>query len=279
MFKKLAIALAFSPRYEAILCEAKRFQQLFQSRLVIIHVGNKTTDKESLLNNKLNELDFDLEKVKIVWQEGEPAKKILKICDKEKVDLLIAGAMKRENIFRYYIGSVARTILRKAQCSVLVLIDPSKDPQPFKKIVINGSETETLFHSLSKGVSLGRIEHAAQIHVLREVRMLGLAMSVAGEEGNENEYGKIKRKVVAEEVEDINTMLKKLDTGDVSVNVKVISGKPEYEIAKFTRKVKSDLLILSAPEHKLNLIDRIFPHDMEYLLADLPSNLLVVHPA
>jgi nucleotide-binding universal stress UspA family protein len=277
MFNKLAIALAFSPRYEAILSESRRFQELFKAQLVIIHVGNKTDEKEILLDQKLEEIGFDKKKVKIVWTKGDPARKILEVCAKEKVDLLIAGAMKRENIFRYYIGSVARTILRKAQCSVLVLIQPDMSPQPFRKIVINGCENEFLFAALSKGVALGKIEQVAQIHVLREVRMLGLAMAVAGEEGNENDYSMARRKIVEEELENINILLKKLDTGDVNVNVKIISGKPEYEIAKFSRRVKADLLVLGAPEHKLNLIDRIFPHDMEYLLADLPSNLLVVH--
>ena len=279
MFNKLAVALAFSPRYEAILSETRRFQELFKAELVIVHVGNKTPDKEQLLDSKLDEIGFDRQHVKVVWKKGDPAKKILSVCQKENVDLLIAGAMKRENIFRYYIGSVARTILRKAQCSVLVLISPKKDPQPFEKIVINGCEHESLYAALSKGVTLGKIEHAAQIHVLREVRMLGLAMAVAGEECNENEYGKTRRKVVKEELDNINKLLGNLDTKDLSINVKVISGKPEYEISKFSKKVKSDLLVLSAPDHKLNLIDRIFPHDMEYLLADLPSNLLVVHPS
>ncbi|MDF9795490.1 nucleotide-binding universal stress UspA family protein [Catalinimonas alkaloidigena] len=276
MFKKLAIALAFSPRYEAILHESRRFQELFNAYLVIIHVGNKTDDKEQLLQEKLDEIGFEKDKVKVVWQKGEPAKQILKVCHKEKVDLLVAGAMKKENIFRYYIGSVARTILRKAECSVLVLIHPSHKPQPFRKIVINGGEKQSLFATLSKGVALGKMEHALQIHILREVRMLGLAMAVAGEEGNENQYGLAKRKIVEEEIQNVNKLLKKLDTGEINVHVKVFAGKPEFEIAKFSRKVKSDLLILSAPRHKLNLIDRIFPHDMEYLLADLPSNLLVV---
>jgi nucleotide-binding universal stress UspA family protein len=279
MFKKLAVALAFSPRFEAILSETRRFQETFKAELVIIHVGTKTSKKETTLQQKLIDTGFDMQRVKVVWQKGEPAKKILSVCEKEQVDLLIAGAMKRENIFRYYIGSVARTILRKAQCSVLVLINPDHTPEPFRKIVINGCENESLYAALSKGVSLGKIEHAAQIHVLREVRMLGLAMAVAGEESNEDEYGKIRRKVVSEELDNINQLLSKLDTRDLSINVKVISGKPEYEIAKFTRRVNSDLLVLSAPDHKLNLIDRIFPHDMEYLLADLPSNLLVVHPS
>jgi len=279
MFKKLAIGLAFSPRFEALLAESLRFQELFKAQLVIIHVGNKTSDKEELLSRKLQELGFDQRQVKVSWQKGEPAKKILEVCQHEQVDLLIAGAMKRENIFRYYMGSVARTLLRKAQCSVLVLINPSLHPRPFQKIVINGCENEFLFSALSKGVSLGKIEQAAQVHVLRKVRMLGLAMSVVGQEGTEGEYVLARRKIVEEELEKINKLLNQLDTGNIHVNVKVISGKPEFEIAKFSRRVKADLLVLSAPDHKLNLIDRIFPHDMEYLLADLPSNLLVVHQA
>ncbi len=83
--------------------------------------------------------------------------------------------------------------------------------------------------------------------------------------------------MVEEEIEKVNNILKKIDTRGLKINVKTISGKPEFEVAKFSRKVKADLLILGAPDHKLSLIDRIFPHDMEYLLADLPSNLLVIH--
>ncbi|MFP4090715.1 MAG: universal stress protein [Cyclobacteriaceae bacterium] len=277
MFNKIAIALAFSPRYEAILCEAKRFQEIFNSELLIIHVGESDASKNRLLSKKMDLLGFDQEHTKVIWEKGDPARKILEICQLEAVDLLIAGAMKRENIFRYYIGSVARTILRKAGCSVMVLINPTVKPRPFQNIVINGCENEHLFASISQGIRLGKVEKAAHIHILRDIRMMGLAMAVAGEEGNEHKYAETRRRMVADEINKIEQMLYRLDTGNLKVNVKVISGKPEFEIAKFSRKVGADLLVLGAPEHKLNLIDRLFPHDMEYLLADLPSNLLVIH--
>ncbi len=277
MFSKLAIGVAFSPRFESILYEAKRFQEIFNAKLVLIHVGLKTEDKERLLHQKLVEIGYDQNNIKIIWEKGDPAKMILSVCKQEKVDLLIAGAMKKENIFKYYIGSVARKILRKADCSVLMLVHPSKSPSAFKKIVINGSENENLRSAISKGVRLGQIEQAARVYILREVKMFGFAMAVAGEEGTENEYVGIKRRMVEEEIIRVNQILKYIDTSNLKINVKVITGKPEFEIAKFSRKVKADLLVLGAPVHKLNLIDRIFPHDMEYLLADLPSNLLVIH--
>jgi nucleotide-binding universal stress UspA family protein len=159
----------------------------------------------------------------------------------------------------------------------MVLINPARRPRPFQNIVINGCENEHLFAAISEGIKLGKIEKAAQMHIVRDVRMMGLAMAVVGEEGNEHEYSEARRKLVADEIENVSSLLRRLDTSDLKVNVKVISGKPEFELAKFSRRVKADLLVLGAPDHKLNLIDRLFPHDMEYLLADLPSNLLVVH--
>jgi hypothetical protein len=33
---------------------------------------------------------------------------------------------------------------------------------------------------------------------------------------------------------------------------------------------------LNSPDKQMNLIDRVFPHDIEFALADLPCNLLIV---
>ncbi|MGD1895200.1 MAG: universal stress protein [Cyclobacteriaceae bacterium] len=277
MFKKIAIALAFSPRFEALLHETKRFQDIFDAQLIIIHVGSPDAKKEQILKEKLTEIGFTENQYKIIWKQGDPARQILSVCRREKVDLLIAGAMKKENIIRYYIGSVARKILRKADCSVLMLINPSSNPKPFHKIVINGGENEYLLSALQKGCSLGKIENAAQLHILREVRMYGLAMAVAGEEGNEDEYTETRRRLLEDEKQKVRKLLDDIDTESLHINIKIFAGKPEYEIAKYSKRIKADLLILGAPDHKLSLIDRLFPHDLEYLLADLPSNLLIVH--
>lgn len=61
------------------------------------------------------------------------------------------------------------------------------------------------------------------------------------------------------------------------MNVERIDGKPGYVITQYAREQKADLLVLNSPDTKLNLIDRVFPHDIEYALADLPCDLLIVH--
>ena len=61
------------------------------------------------------------------------------------------------------------------------------------------------------------------------------------------------------------------------INIKVIAGKSGHEIVKFSQKSNADLLIMNAPDHKLGLLDRVFPHHHEIVMADLPCNLLILH--
>ena len=51
---------------------------------------------------------------------------------------LLLGAFKRENFFKYYVGSIARKITRQAKCSILLLIKPSIERLPCQHIVVNG---------------------------------------------------------------------------------------------------------------------------------------------
>ena len=50
-----------------------------------------------------------------------------------------------------------------------------------------------------------------------------------------------------------------------------------YAISKYARDKRADLLVVNSPSTHLNLLDRIFTHDIEYVLADLPCDLLIVH--
>ena len=41
-FKKIAVAVAFSPRCEALLAEARQLQDKLNAQMLFIHVGKKT---------------------------------------------------------------------------------------------------------------------------------------------------------------------------------------------------------------------------------------------
>lgn len=274
MFTKIALAIAFSPRMEALIAESKRLKDRYQAELLLIHVGEKTIVLEEKLNEVLQKNGLLDNGVKILWAEGKPAKKILQTCEAENVDLLVAGALKSESLLNYYIGSIARKIIRKSKCSVLTLIEPLEKPTPFDKVVINGTEQEQTPFVIENGLDWCKKDGAKQIFIVNEIKMYGLKMATAGE-GNEEEIASTRRKLVSDEVAYVNDILKNLDKGNLKINVKITCGKWAIELAKFAEDVNADLLIVG-DDGKLGFMDRLFPHDLEEILNNLPCNLLIL---
>jgi nucleotide-binding universal stress UspA family protein len=274
MFNKIALAIAFSPRMEALICEAKRLKDLFRSELVLIHVGEKTPDLEEKLKEVLIKYEVDISKTTIVWEQGNPGKKIVQTCKALDVDLIVSGALKKEGFFKYYIGSIARKIIRKSACSVLTLVEPLIEPTPFEKVVINGTQQEHTPHVINTGLEWCKTDKSRHVFVVNEIKMYGTQMATAGERP-EQEVASVRKRLVAEEIAYVERILKPLDKGDLKVSIKITSGKWATELARFAADIKADLLILG-DEGKLGFIDRIFPHDLEDILSDLPCNLLII---
>lgn len=274
MYQKIALAIAFSPRMEALIAESKRLKDLFGAELVLIHVGEKTDALESKLKGTLEKIGLSPEEVKVIWETGKPAKKILQMCEAEQVDLLVAGALKSESLVNYYIGSIARKIIRKSKCAVLTLIEPLEKPTPFSKVVINGTQHEQTPFVIEKGLEWCKIDGAKQVHVVNEIKMYGMKMATAGE-GSEEEVSSVRKKLVAEEIAYVEDILKTMDKGSLKVNVKITCGKWAVELAKFAEDIKADLLVVG-DEGKLGFLDRLFPHDLEEILSNLPCNLLII---
>lgn len=274
MFQKIALAIAFSPRMEALIAEAKRLTEIFESDLILIHVGVKTSELEVKLSEILNKQGVEAHTVKTVWKEGKPAKMILHACQEESVDLLMLGALKKEGLLTYYLGSVARKVIRKAHCSVLTLIEPMIAPTKFSKVVINGTQLEVTPKVIARGLKFCQAEEASQIHILNEIKLYGLQMATAGE-GSEDEISSTRRKLVQEEIRYVQEILAGLDQTGLKINIKVTAGKWAVELVRYCESIGADLLIMG-DEHGYTFIDRLFPHDLEEILSELPCNLLII---
>ena len=274
MYRKLALASAFSPRMEALIAEARKLIRIFDGELVLIHVGTKTPELEAQLAEVLSRHCGDLHRIKTIWKEGKPAKTILKTCEEEGVDLLVLGALKKEGLLTYYLGSVARKVIRKATCSVLTLIDPKIETTHFSKVVINGTELEITPRVIARGLKFCQAEQSSQVHILNEIKLYGFQMATAGE-GTETEVANTRRKLVQDEIQYVQDILDKLDQSGLKINIKVTAGKWAVELVRYCESIEADLLIMG-DEQGLTFIDRLFPHDLEGILEELPCNLLIV---
>ena len=72
-------------------------------------------------------------------------------------------------------------------------------------------------------------------------------------------------------------LISNIDTTGIKVYTNSQFGKSGYTISHYANNSFSDLLVINSPDVQMGFLDRVFTHDIEYILADLPCNLLVVH--
>jgi nucleotide-binding universal stress UspA family protein len=275
VFKKIGIAIAFSPRLEALIAEASKMQVGLKSEMIFIHVGNKSNEDVITLNEYLEKYNL-LNNSKLIWQDGDTVETILNICEVEQLDLLVAGALEKESLINYIMGSVARKLSRKIKCSMLMLTEPKIESSPINYIVVEGSNNPKTENTIAVAIEIAKVFKVSNVDVIQETD-LNKAALIRSDEFKENEMALHKENLIQEEDKRLNYILSCNDCGNLKINIERIEGKPGYIITKYAREHHADLLVLNSPDRKLNLIDRVFPTDIEFALADLPCDLLLVN--
>jgi len=275
-FETIAVAIGFSPRMEAILLEAKKLSEIFNAQLIIIHVGSKEKKKETLLDDTISKLGMDNNNTRLIWMEGEPVETTLRLCKLYIVDLLIIGALEKENIIKYYLGSFARTISRKAKCSVLLLTRPEPDPFKIKRVIVTGVTNPKTIHTVNTALYVAEHLKIKDITVVQEMDTPGLAMTIA-ESSSAPEASRIKKEIIEEEAHKLHSIIGRCIPSKVKIHEKTVKGKSGFAVRNYAEAKNADILVINSPDTNLNILDRIFTHDIEYILEDLPCNLLIVH--
>ncbi len=275
--KRIGLAIALSPTAQAMLAEAGRLATHFQATLMLLHVGTEKPEAKQKIEELIKIAGLSEEKIVLLWRTGDPVKEIIRFSKDEKIDLLLAGALKKENLVNYYLGTVARKIMRKAPCSLMMIVKPSQESKWLKNVVVNAEDSPFIKEALQAACHWSNLEPGARVHVVRELKLLGLALA-ASEQYSEEEYTDSKQEMVAEEVKVVEKMLDEITHDHVKINIKLLSGKSGFELSQFAMRKEADLLVMGAPSRRFSLFDRIFPHDQEYVFNDLPCNLLVIKP-
>jgi nucleotide-binding universal stress UspA family protein len=275
-FRRIATALAFSPTAEALLAETIRLTQLFEAELILIHAGASTPEKEQYWLEWKRRFP-SLVNAQIFWEPGKPDDVILQVSESAGVDLIVMGALHREKFWKRYWGSVGRSVPRKAKTSVLLLTAPNRNPVPFQKVVVNGVDHVKTKYTLQVAFDLAARDGLSELYVLKEID--APMLSVGYSDGYDSEgMSQAKKELHNDELQSCKDLISSIPHAGVDVKTRVVFGHSGHAIANFSRSLGADLLIVNGPDRALQLVDRIFAHDLEFILENMPSNVLMVQP-
>lgn len=274
-YKNIALAVSFSPTSKKMLVEAKRLKELFSAKLSVMHIGEKNPENQELLAELLKSSGIKIDDVVVIYEPGNPVNAIIKVCHERKIDLLIAGALQKEKFFNYYMGSIARTLMRDVPCSVLFLNASQEIPKSFTKICVATDFSSRSEYTLKKAHEWAIAEKLKEITLIREFQVPGLAMTV-NDSGSLDETADLRKKWEKDEIEKLNLFIRELNLTEIDYNFVCLYGKQGWESKNYVNQNDADLFIVSAPKRKLGLFDRIFPSGLEFLAKQLPCSLLLV---
>lgn len=276
-FKTILFGFAFSPSLKANVLETTRIAHFFGAQLILLHVGEKTDEKQAKIEGIIAETDHRHLIKEITWQQGKPYDVILDTCHRQNIDLLILGALQHENMFRFYVGSIARKLTRKVACSVLLLIKPSAVRVPCKHIVVNGLNAPDTPIAINSALYVAFTLGAQQLSIVEEIRQKEIHVTVQ-DDRSLKKANLVKERLTHREESRVRKIIADLPsdlTQKVTIKTQSIFGKEGYSIGHYAEVVRADLLVMNAPT-KIGLLDRIFPHDLEHILSDLPTDLLII---
>jgi nucleotide-binding universal stress UspA family protein len=276
-FETIAVYVAFTTRLQDVLAEAGYLAGAHNARLILVCIEKETLPLKTALENVCARSGLNLNETTVIWETGEPIKILLQICKDNAVDLLILETLRREKALCYYLGSVARGVSRRAKCSLLLLTDPPSGNTHFQKIIVSGAINPKTPFTLNTAVYFAQHAGVKDITIITEFDQPALAMATAYTSGTAENIAHFQKQLTSEEADSLHTMVGSCHPEGINIIEETIVGRPGYAIRQHAKSKNADLLIINSPDSRYGILDRIFTHDMEYILEDLPCNVLIVH--
>lgn len=274
LYEHLGVAVAFSPRLEALLAEAARFSHHLARRTSLIHAGEHSQERESRLREAAEAVGLGRD-VAVHFRHGDPDRAILSVVEEYDIDMLLAGALEKERPLRYYLGSVAHNLVREAPCSLMLLTEPQLDPQPVRTMVVVANYSDQALVALRRAVRLAEREQTERVYVVRVMSEYGMAMVLA--EGVRRERALNYQAATREQEESLlYDMVDAIGHTTVRLEPRVLEGRTGYIASQFAREHDADLLVMPSVSRHTHFFERLFASDMEWVLREIPCNLWVV---
>src|SRR5215471_8782038 len=267
-YKTIAVATTFSPRFKRVLAEAKRIRDRFAAELHLIHVGKPSQETPKKFREVLAELELPADSP-IHYEDGDPAEAILAALAREKIDMLVAGALEKEIVFHPFLGNVARRLVREAHCSVMLFTHPEKNPKPLRRIVFIADQSKQGLPALKTTLLLAEAESCERLYVIGIMTAFDEARaSIIDDATRTPTLGSNNHEDALEE------LVLSAGATEVPIETRSIRGATGLAASDFVRSVEADLLVVSLS--KTDGTVQQLPSNIAWVSDVIPCNLWVI---
>lgn len=270
-YRTVAVASTFSPRFLQVLAEAKRVRDRLCRELQLIYVGDRDHETSSKFASAFLELALPADSA-IHYQQGEdPAAAILEAARRNEIDLLVAGALEKEVVLHPFLGNVARTLVRKANCSVILVTKPESQPKRLGRIVFLAEYSDHGRAALPKALRLAALEECEKLYVIRVYTTFDEARAKVRAEQPED--GNERARTLEEEEIALERFIDSAGPTDVPIEARCIRGNTGYAALDFIQAV--DASLLAVPVDPAACGEEL-PTHVAWVADVIPCNLWVI---
>lgn len=270
LYRAIAVASTFSPRFLQVLSEARRMRDRFEARLSAIYVGERDAVTVKKFADAFRQLELPNDSA-IHYEQGEPAAAILRAASTNGIDLLVAGALEKEVILRPFLGDVARRLVRDAQCSVMLFTQPETEPKPLRRIVFMADYSERGQRALRRTLHLAGRESCERLYVIRVYTTFDEARS---KRRGKTPEAQTRARTLVEEEAALEKFILSAGQTDVPIEARCVRGNTAYAASDFVQSVEADLLAVPVPA--LRGPEKKFPARIAWVTDVIPCNLWVI---
>ena len=268
-YKTVAVASTFSQRFKQVIAEAKRIRERFSADLHLIYVGERNEEIAKKFSDALGQLELPLDS-KIHYEKGDPGDAILRALAREKIDVIVAGALEKEVVLHPFLGNVARRLVREAPCSVMLFTTPTAKPKPLRRIVFIADYSDTQLEALKRTLPFAAAESCERLYVIRIITTFDQAR--ASIRGNSRKCWKPRRD--NDEEEELERFVLSAGATDVPIEARCIRGNTGLAALDFVQSIEADLLVV--PLQKKAAGSQQLPSNIAWVTDVIPCNLWVI---
>ena len=268
-YKTIAVATTFSPRFKQVLAEAKRIRDRFSADLHLIHVGRPNDETSKKFRAVFAELDLPADSP-VHYEEGDPAEAILGALAREKIDMVVAGALEKEIVLHPFLGNVARRLVREARCSVMLFTHPKKNPKPLRRIVFIADRSTDGVHALKATLQLAEAELCERLYVIGIITAFDEARASIADESTDAPAPKSNHG----DEDTLEEFVLSAGATDVPIETRFIRAATGLAASDFVRSVEADLLVV--PLSKSEGMVQQLPSNIAWVSDVIPCNLWVI---